>query len=134
MKLKIAESWGKVLKNEFEKPYFENLAKFVEAEYKLNTCYPEATKIFEAFNLCDFNNLKVVIIGQDPYHGPGQAHGLCFSVSEGVKHPPSLVNIFKEIESDLLIPLVVLTSINFLFPLRSNDKISYPSPSPNITE
>jgi len=104
MKLKIAESWGKVLKNEFEKPYFENLAKFVEAEYKLNTCYPEATKIFEAFNLCDFNNLKVVIIGQDPYHGPNQAHGLCFSVNEGVQHPPSLINIFKELEKDLNIP------------------------------
>ena len=104
MKVKIAESWGKVLKNEFEKPYFENLAKFVEAEYKLNTCYPEATKIFEAFNLCDFNNLKVVIIGQDPYHGPNQAHGLCFSVNEGVQHPPSLINIFKELEKDLNIP------------------------------
>lgn len=104
MKVKIVESWGNVLQNEFEKPYFKELTKFVENEYKLNTCYPEGTKIFEAFNLCDFNNLKVVIIGQDPYHGPNQAHGLCFSVKEGVKHPPSLINIFKEIEADLKIP------------------------------
>jgi uracil-DNA glycosylase len=104
MKVQIAESWKKVLQDEFEKPYFEELTKFVKQEYSSNICYPEGNKIFEAFNLCDFNQLKVVIIGQDPYHGPNQAHGLCFSVNEGIAHPPSLINIFKEIEADIQIP------------------------------
>lgn len=101
MKVKIAESWEKILQPEFEKSYFKELANFVRQEYKTTICYPKGNQIFEAFNLCSFNNLKVVIIGQDPYHGVGQAHGLCFSVNEGISHPPSLINIFKEIEVDL---------------------------------
>jgi uracil-DNA glycosylase len=92
------------LQTEFEKPYFEELIKYVKEEYAENSCFPAQDQIFEAFNLCAFEDLKVVIIGQDPYHGEGQAHGLCFSVNDGVKHPPSLKNIFKEIESDLSIP------------------------------
>jgi uracil-DNA glycosylase len=101
MNVKIAASWEKVLQPEFEKPYFEQLAHFVKDEYIKNTCYPGGSKIFDAFNLCCFDDLKVVIIGQDPYHGIGQANGLCFSVSEGIAHPPSLINIFKEINTDL---------------------------------
>ena len=105
MKVKIAESWEKVLQPEFEKPYFKELTNFVKEEYKTNTCFPSGNQIFEAFNLCSFDDLKVVIIGQDPYHGVGQAHGLCFSVNEGISHPPSLINIFKEIEKDLNFPI-----------------------------
>ena len=101
MKLRIDESWENILQPEFEKPYFKQLSKFVRNEYETTICYPKENQIFEAFDLCDFNNLKVVIIGQDPYHGVGQAHGLCFSVNEGIKHPPSLINIFKEITTDL---------------------------------
>ncbi len=104
MKVKIAESWEKVLQPEFEKPYFKQLTQFVKDEYTTNNCFPKGNQIFEAFNLCSFEDLKVVIIGQDPYHGVGQAHGLCFSVNEGVAHPPSLINIFKEIQTDLSIP------------------------------
>jgi len=103
MNVKIAKSWNKILKPEFEKPYFKELTNFVKEEYNTTTCFPKGNQIFEAFNLCDFNNLKVVIIGQDPYHGVDQAHGLCFSVNEGIKHPPSLINIFKEIATDLKI-------------------------------
>ena len=101
MKLRIDESWKNILHPEFEKPYFKELSKFVKNEYETTICYPKENQIFNAFNLCDLNNLKVVIIGQDPYHGVGQAHGLCFSVNEGIKHPPSLINIFKEITTDL---------------------------------
>lgn len=101
MNLRIEDSWKKLLQPEFEKPYFKELTKFVVSEYVNNTCYPKEEQIFEAFNLCSFNDLKVVIIGQDPYHGVGQANGLCFSVNEGIVHPPSLKNIFKEIETDL---------------------------------
>ena len=101
MNVKITESWKKQLKNEFDKPYFEQLISFVKAEYAQNTCFPPGKNIFEAFNLCPFDQVKVVIIGQDPYHGIGQAHGLCFSVNKGIAHPPSLKNIFKEIQSDL---------------------------------
>ncbi|MBK5207892.1 MAG: uracil-DNA glycosylase [Flavobacteriaceae bacterium] len=104
MNLKITDSWKNILQAEFEKPYFEQLINYVKEEYAINKCYPEPNQIFEAFNLCSFEDLKVVIIGQDPYHGEGQAHGLCFSVNEGVAHPPSLKNIFKEIETDLAIP------------------------------
>ena len=104
MKVEIDKDWGELLKLEFEKGYFQELTKFVKEEYSTNTCFPPGNKIFEAFNLCSLNNLKVVIIGQDPYHGKNQAHGLCFSVNEGIKHPPSLINIFKEIETDLNIP------------------------------
>ena len=104
MDVKINNSWKNLLQPEFEKSYFKQLTQFVKQEYATNTCYPKGGKIFEAFNLCDFNNVKVVIIGQDPYHGEGQAHGLCFSVNDGIAHPPSLKNIFKEIETDLNIP------------------------------
>ncbi|MBQ1973330.1 MAG: uracil-DNA glycosylase [Paraprevotella sp.] len=101
MNVKIEESWKQRLNEEFEKPYFVNLTQFVRAEYASGTCYPPGNLIFNAFNLCPFEKVKVVIIGQDPYHGPGQAHGLCFSVNDGIAFPPSLQNIFKEIKSDL---------------------------------
>jgi uracil-DNA glycosylase len=101
MNVRIEESWSNRLSNEFEKEYFSRLSEFVKEEYKTKTVYPPGSLIFNSFNLCPFNNVKAVIIGQDPYHGPGQAHGLCFSVREGVDFPPSLLNIFKEIESDL---------------------------------
>ena len=105
MKVKIEESWEKVLQPDFDKPYFKELTDFVRSEYAATTIYPPASLIFNAFNLCPFDKVKVVIIGQDPYHGPGQAHGLCFSVNDGIQFPPSLQNIFKEIKSDLDIPL-----------------------------
>ncbi|MGY3794387.1 uracil-DNA glycosylase [uncultured Aquimarina sp.] len=101
MNVNIDPSWKEQLKNEFEKPYFKTLTDFVKAEYKDHTCYPKGSEIFAAFDHCSFDNVKVVIIGQDPYHGIGQAHGLCFSVNEGVAIPPSLINIFKELETDL---------------------------------
>ncbi len=104
MDVKIESSWKEVLADEFEKPYFSLLTSFVKKEYQSATCYPPAALIFNAFNTCPFDKVKVVIIGQDPYHGYGQAHGLCFSVNDGVQFPPSLVNIFKEIERDLNIP------------------------------
>lgn len=105
MKVKIEESWEKVLQPDFDKPYFKELTDFVRSEYATTTIYPPASLIFNAFNLCPFDKVKVVIIGQDPYHGPGQAHGLCFSVNDGIQYPPSLQNIFKEIKSDLDIPI-----------------------------
>lgn len=102
MDVKIEQSWKDVLGTEFEKDYFKNLTEFVRGEYLSGkTIYPEPKNIFNAFNLCPLNKVKVVIIGQDPYHEPGQAHGLCFSVESGVDLPPSLQNIYKEIESDL---------------------------------
>lgn len=101
MNLVIAESWRKYLNPEFEKPYFKNLNTFVTDEYQNYTCYPPSNEIFAAFNHCSFNKTKVVLLGQDPYHGFNQANGLCFSVADGVPHPPSLKNIFKEIETDL---------------------------------
>jgi len=104
MTVKIEPSWKEQLQEEFSKPYFTNLTQFVKEEYTAHTCYPPGNLIFSAFNHTPFNKVKVVIIGQDPYHGIGQANGLCFSVSEGVSHPPSLINIFKEVETDLLIP------------------------------
>lgn len=94
-------SWKEVLKEEFEKPYFKELTGFVKAEYAEQTVYPHPKHMFRAFELTPFNQVKVVILGQDPYHGPRQAHGLSFSVTEGVRNPPSLQNIFKEIRSDL---------------------------------
>jgi uracil-DNA glycosylase len=99
--VKINESWKGRLKAEFEKPYFTELIDFVKNEYSAVTVYPPGKEIFRAFDSCPFEDIKVVIIGQDPYHGPGQANGLCFSVREGVRMPPSLVNIFKEIKKDL---------------------------------
>jgi uracil-DNA glycosylase len=104
MKVRIEASWEKVLQPEFDQPYFKELTHFVRAEYSAKHIYPPASLIFNAFNQCPFHDVKVVIIGQDPYHGPGQAHGLCFSVPPGVDVPPSLVNIYKELERDLGIP------------------------------
>jgi uracil-DNA glycosylase len=101
MDVKIDESWKKILNNEFAKPYFESLTEFVRKEYKSQTIYPPAKLIFNAFDQCPFNQTKVVILGQDPYHGPGQAHGLCFSVNDGIPFPPSLRNIFKELQNDV---------------------------------
>jgi len=105
MEVKIAPEWKVYLKQEFDKPYFNALAAFVKEEYQTQTVYPPGKEIFNAFNYCDFEDVRVVIIGQDPYHGPGQANGLCFSVRENVKMPPSLVNIFKEIRQDLGKPI-----------------------------
>ncbi|MFB6319344.1 uracil-DNA glycosylase [Saccharicrinis sp. FJH54] len=105
MDVKIDASWKEVLHAEFEKTYFQNLADFVKQEYRNKTVYPPGNLIFNAFNLCPFHKVKVVIIGQDPYHGPGQAHGLCFSVQPGIPFPPSLKNIFKEIHNDLGFPV-----------------------------
>lgn len=105
MDVRIEESWKRRLAREFEKEYFVKLTDFVRTEYARTTIYPPARLIFNAFDHCPFDKVKVVIIGQDPYHGPGQAHGLCFSVAEGVPNPPSLQNIFKEIQSDLGKPL-----------------------------
>lgn len=105
MPIKIADSWKQRLAGEFEKPYFEELIAFVKEEAKQHTVYPPGSLIFNAFEHCSFEETKVVIIGQDPYHGEGQANGLCFSVNEGIKPPPSLVNIFKEIANDLGKPI-----------------------------
>ena len=101
MDVKIEESWKSVLADEFDKDYFVRLTDFVRGEYLSGkTIYPRARDIFNAFNLCPFDKVKVVIIGQDPYHEPGQAHGLCFSVPSGIIPPPSLINIYREIEND----------------------------------
>lgn len=101
MDVDISDSWKNQLKEEFDKTYFTNLVDFVKKEYKQHTIFPPGREIFSAFDHCTFDQLKVVIIGQDPYHGPNQANGLCFSVRDGVRKPPSLVNIFKEINDDL---------------------------------
>lgn len=103
--INLESSWLEVLKPEFEKPYFKQLKLFLEKEKQDQIIYPKGSLIFNALNLTPFNKVKVVIIGQDPYHGPNQAHGLCFSVQSGIKQPPSLVNIFKEIRDDLQIPM-----------------------------
>jgi uracil-DNA glycosylase len=105
MDIKIAPSWKSRLDDEFDKPYFKSLITFVKSEYKTATVYPPGKEIFRAFDACAFDDVKVVIIGQDPYHGPGQANGLCFSVRDDVRMPPSLVNIFKEINKDLGKPI-----------------------------
>jgi len=101
MSIKINESWKKLLDSEFNSEYFKNLISFIKDDYSKTTCYPKGSQIFNAFDFCPINDLKVVIIGQDPYHGIDQANGLCFSVNKGVPHPPSLINIFKEIQTDL---------------------------------
>jgi uracil-DNA glycosylase len=101
MDVKIAASWKARLQDEFRKPYFQDLIRFVRDEYKSYAIYPSGKDIFRAFDACSFEEIKVVIIGQDPYHGEKQANGLCFSVHDGVKMPPSLVNVFKEIRQDL---------------------------------
>ncbi len=105
MNVNIAESWKPALQTEFEKEYFNKLVAFVKTEYQHYKCFPNGNMIFSAFDYCSFNDLKIVIIGQDPYHGVGQANGLCFSVNDGLEKPPSLRNIFKEIQTDLGIPM-----------------------------
>ena len=100
MSVKIEPTWNERLRDEFAAPYFRQLVDFVHAEYRQGVCYPPGRQIFNAFNLCPFDKVKVVILGQDPYHGEGQANGLCFSVPDGVEMPPSLVNIFKEISAE----------------------------------
>lgn len=101
MKVHIPGSWKTELRKEFEKDYFKDLEAFVRSEYEQYTCYPSCPEIFAAFDHCAFDQVRVVILGQDPYHGENQANGLCFSVHDGVKHPPSLVNIFKELQTDI---------------------------------
>jgi len=101
MDVKIEAGWKEQLAGEFEKPYFSELIEFVRNEYKTHRVFPPGKLIFNAFDQCPFEKLKVVILGQDPYHGPGQAHGLCFSVNEGIPFPPSLKNIFKELKDDV---------------------------------
>ena len=105
MDVKIAADWKELLAGEFAKPYFSQLVEFVRSEYATTTVYPRGSNIFRAFDKCPVEKLKVVIIGQDPYHGPGQANGLCFSVGDGVPFPPSLQNIFKEISDDVHTPV-----------------------------
>lgn len=105
MNVKIAEDWKALLADEFEQPYFAELVGFVREEYGSRQIFPRGTNIFRAFDKCPFDKLKVVIIGQDPYHGEGQANGLCFSVNDGVQFPPSLRNIFQEVESDTGAPV-----------------------------
>jgi uracil-DNA glycosylase len=105
MEVKIEESWKMKLNSEFEKSYFIGLTEFLKQEIKHHIVYPPGKLIFNAFDKCSFDHVKVVIIGQDPYHGPGQANGLCFSVNDGVRHPPSLKNIFKEITDDIGKPI-----------------------------
>lgn len=105
MNVKIEQSWKEQLASEFDKEYFKSLTDFVRQEYRSTTVYPPGSYIFNAFEHCPFDKVKVVILGQDPYHEPGQAHGLSFSVQDGIPYPPSLVNIFKELESDLEKPM-----------------------------
>ncbi|MCR5314546.1 MAG: uracil-DNA glycosylase [Bacteroidaceae bacterium] len=105
MQVNIEQSWQQQLQGEFDKPYFAKLVAFVKQEYAHHTVYPPGKLIFNAFNQCPFDKVKVVLLGQDPYHEPGQAHGLCFSVNEGVQFPPSLGNIFKEIHDDIGAPI-----------------------------
>lgn len=105
MNVKIEQSWKEQLALEFDKEYFKSLTDFVRQEYQSTTVYPPGSYIFNAFEHCPFDKVKVVILGQDPYHEPGQAHGLSFSVQDGIPYPPSLVNIFKELESDLGKPM-----------------------------
>ena len=105
MEVKIAQDWKELLNEEFDKPYFEELISFVKEEYATRRIYPRGSNIFRAFDKCPVEKLKVVIIGQDPYHGPGQANGLCFSVADGVPFPPSLRNIFQEVSTDTGAPI-----------------------------
>ena len=105
MEVKIAQDWKELLSEEFDKPYFEELISFVKEEYATRRIYPRGSNIFRAFDKCPVDKLKVVIIGQDPYHGPGQANGLCFSVGDGVPFPPSLRNIFQEVSTDTGAPI-----------------------------
>ncbi len=104
MEVKIEAGWKEKLRDEFDRDYFNSLTQFVREEYRTRQVFPPAAKIFNAFDLCPFDRVKVVILGQDPYHNTGQAHGLCFSVTDGTEFPPSLINIFKELNRDLGIP------------------------------
>jgi uracil-DNA glycosylase len=132
----IEESWKQVLQEEFEAPYFQLLTEFLREEKQKHRVFPPGPQIFAAFNNTPFNRVKVIILGQDPYHGPGQAHGLCFSVPDGIPRPPSLVNILKEIESDLGIPVPVHSDlskwavqgvllINAILTVRANEPASH---------
>lgn len=111
MNVRIDESWRQVLQPEFDKPYFELLTDFVRHAYRTTQCFPPAGQIFRAFDLCPFDKVRVVIIGQDPYHDVNQAHGLCFSVQDGIPAPPSLVNIYKELNRDLGKPIPTLGNL-----------------------
>ena len=114
MRVRIDESWQAPLAAQWDAPYFEQLTAIVRQRYGTTTCYPAASHIFAAFDSCPFDKVKVVIIGQDPYHGPGQANGLCFSVNPGVEMPPSLVNIFKEMSNDLGKPVPTSGDLSYL--------------------
>ena len=109
MSIRISESWKKVLEKEFESDYFKEIVQKTKEEYLKFICYPPGAKIFRAFDECSFENLKVVIIGQDPYHGEKQANGLCFSVNDGIENPPSLNNIFKELKENYNIKIIDIT-------------------------
>ncbi len=115
MNVKIEESWKNALAAEWDKPYFEELIRFVKASYAAGPVFPRPSRIFAAFDACPFDSTNVVILGQDPYHGEGQAHGLCFSVPTGVEAPPSLLNIFKEMSSDLGVPLPPLPNTDLTY-------------------
>lgn len=110
----IGNDWDEILKDEWQKPYYRNLRQFLKSEYSSFTVYPDMYDIFNALKLTSFSDTKVVIIGQDPYHGPGQAHGLCFSVKKGIEPPPSLKNIFKEMHSDLGIKIPSSVDLTYL--------------------
>ena len=113
MHVRIDESWREVLQTEFDKPYFELLTDFVRHAYRTTQCFPPAGQIFRAFDLCPFDKVRVVIIGQDPYHDVNQAHGLCFSVQDGVRIPPSLDNIYKELNRDLGKPIPTTGNLTY---------------------
>ena len=147
MDVKIAPDWKEILAPEFEKPYFAALTEFVRQEYASRRIFPRGSNIFRAFDKCPFEKLKVVVIGQDPYHGPGQANGLCFSVADGVPFPPSLQNIFKEVADDTGTPIPPTGNLdrwaeqgvlllNAVLPVRgrpSPTPWSAPSPNANST-
>lgn len=114
MEVKIEKSWQHALQTEFDKPYFEQLVQFVKHEYATQTIFPPARQIFNAFDSCPLDDVRVVILGQDPYHGAGQAHGLCFSVNDGVPFPPSLLNICKEMADDMGKPMPASGNLQYL--------------------
>ncbi len=114
MEVKIEKSWQQALQTEFDKPYFEQLVQFVKHEYATQTIFPPARQIFNAFDSCPLDDVRVVILGQDPYHGAGQAHGLCFSVNDGVPFPPSLLNICKEMADDMGKPMPTSGNLQYL--------------------
>ena len=136
MEVKIAEDWKRILQPEFDKPYFEELTGFVRSEYASRQIFPQGRNIFRAFDKCPFDRLKVVIIGQDPYHGDGQANGLCFSVNDGVAFPPSLQNIFQEVRDDVGTPIPIggnldrwaeqgVLLLNSVLPVRAHEAASH---------